>query len=87
MKLTPWFIDGELPVRPGVYNVSCQTEGQSGKWFAHFNGKLWARCWASFAGIGETAADKAMRYASEYGYKESDLGYDPKSWRGIYNEE
>lgn len=35
---TPWFIDGEKPVRVGVYQVSCQREDQSGRWHAYWNG-------------------------------------------------
>lgn len=82
MKLTPWFINGELPVRPGVYNVSCQEENQSGLWFCYFNGKLWAKAWA-ISSLNKPAADKAVRYYHEYGL----INDQPASWRGIYNEE
>lgn len=44
-KLTPWFPESVKPARPGVYNVSCRTSGQSGNWFARFNGEHWSPGW------------------------------------------
>lgn len=38
-KLTPWFVNGEKPLRPGVYNVSCQRSNQSGDWWSHWDGE------------------------------------------------
>lgn len=38
MKYTNWFVNGEKPVRIGVYNVSCQTQDQSGDWYSYWNG-------------------------------------------------
>lgn len=40
-SLTPWFTTGEAPVHPGVYNVSCQKENQSGDWYARWDGERW----------------------------------------------
>lgn len=40
-ELTPWFVNGEKPAYPGVYNVSCQKVGQSGKWWAYWCGSQW----------------------------------------------
>lgn len=40
-KLTPWFVNGETPELPGVYNVSCRKERQTGDWFAKWDGKRW----------------------------------------------
>lgn len=37
-KLTGWFVKGEKPVRKGVYNVSCQREHQSGRWWSYWDG-------------------------------------------------
>lgn len=41
-KYTPWFSFDTPPVRPGIYNVSCRTEGQTGRWFAKFDGLRWS---------------------------------------------
>lgn len=40
-ELTPWFVNGEKPARPGVYNVSCRRTDQTGLWYAKWNGKRW----------------------------------------------
>jgi hypothetical protein len=39
IPLTPWFPIRIKPVRVGVYNVSCKDSGQSGKWYAKWDGK------------------------------------------------
>lgn len=43
IELTPWFVNGEKPVRKGVYNVSCRKEHQSGQWYAYWDGERWSR--------------------------------------------
>lgn len=42
-KLTDWFVNGEKPVRPGVYNVSCRRKRQTGKWYAKWTGRRWLK--------------------------------------------
>lgn len=37
-KLTTWFTNGEKPAYPGVYNVSCRKENQTGEWYSYWNG-------------------------------------------------
>ena len=72
-KLTPWFVKGEKPARPGVYNVSCQKENQSGLWYALWDGEKWFR-----GNLDATAAAKmtfstiSRNYWHRYG-----------SWRGL----
>jgi hypothetical protein len=44
-KLTKWFPADVKPARPGVYNVSCLESGQSGKWYALFDGQRWSWKW------------------------------------------
>lgn len=40
-KLTNWFVKGEAPWEPGVYNVSCRKTKQSGDWWARWDGRRW----------------------------------------------
>lgn len=42
-KLTPWFsMAVRNPEQPGIYNVSCRSANQTGKWYAHFDGNRWS---------------------------------------------
>ncbi|QXV72220.1 hypothetical protein Acf1_00023 [Acidovorax phage ACF1] len=40
-KLANWFVNGEVPRGPGVYNVSCRKSEQSGDWYARWDGERW----------------------------------------------
>lgn len=40
-QMTPWFVNGEKPARPGVYNVSCRKTDQTGHWWASWDGETW----------------------------------------------
>lgn len=51
-KLTPWFINGEKPARPGVYNVSCRKHKQSGRWYARWDGVSWFRAFTGVSTAG-----------------------------------
>lgn len=71
-KMTPWFVNGEVPWEPGVYNVSCRKQDQTGTWFAHWNGEAW--------GYGDTSPEAVQQEG--YGIKPlhwSETG----SWRGL----
>ncbi len=73
-KLTPWFVNGEKPARPGVYNVSCRRTKQSGMYYAYFDGESFG----STAGWVETAwyqRGKQTRW--------SDAVNQHGSWRGL----
>jgi hypothetical protein len=84
LEMTDWFTDGTLPVRPGVYNVSCQKENQSGAWYAFFDGNGFGGCTCK-RGADENM-QKTFKRAILY-YVESGLVDGIKSWRGIYREE
>lgn len=56
--MNEWRIKGEKPDIIGVINISCQTENQSGIWYAYFDGKQtgpWAK-----------SPDKAVEYYNFY---------------------
>lgn len=84
MKLTPWFVNGKLPVRPGVYNVSCKTDEQSGKWFSYFDGKEFHGWCHSHP---RCSKQEAIKQAASKPYINWENCRQPASWRGIYNEE
>jgi len=72
-ELTPWFVDGEVPVLTGVYNVSCRKRAQSGDWFAQWDGVDWYCAHMSVVHASrETRATHEPRLWSEEG-----------SWRGL----
>jgi hypothetical protein len=70
LTLTPWFGGHINPARPGVYNVSCLTEEQSGDWYARFDGKHWYGNWATHPN-------------SSILCKPADFFGRPASWRGV----
>lgn len=72
-QLTPWFVNGEMPARPGVYNVSCQKHDQSGRWFSRWDGDRWF-----LAGI--TRADAAWQKTPA---TRLDTWHNYGSWRGL----
>lgn len=74
IKLTPWFPGTVLPVRKGLYNVSCRNTRQSGYWWAYFNGTHFSNNWSM-------DRRRALRFYKEY---KTDVGTNiPASWRGI----
>lgn len=70
-KMTPWFVNGEKPARPDVYNVSSRKGGQSGKWWARWDGSTWY------------CADKDKEFASRETnpVTPADYWHDEGSWR------
>ena len=71
-ELTPWFVNGEKPARPGVYNVSCRKLDQSGDWWSHWNGEAWS----------DASTDK--KKWQWRGYDLDGLFFSAKgSWRGL----
>ena len=83
MKLTPWFDTQDVPVRSGVYNVSCEKEGQSGNWFAYIkifpDGSICTSAWRRNKDV-----------CSDYGLDRFYRGFDyfeyVASWRGVLND-
>ena len=73
-ELTPWFVNGERPARPGVYNVSCRKLEQSGDWFARWDGEKWFMAYYE-----PGAAAHCMLPAASSGDYWSRKG----SWRGL----
>lgn len=72
-KLTPWFVDGSVPAREGVYNVSCRKRAQSGDWYARWDGATWYCAHQSvWSALHEGRAAERHRLWSEEG-----------SWRGL----
>ena len=71
-KMTPWFVNGEKPARPGAYNVSCRKRNQSGKFYAFFDGKKW--CWGIFPNPEQAAT---LYYDGE------SASMADGSWRGL----
>ena len=69
-KPTPWFVNGEKPVRPGVYNVSCQKRDQSGGWWSLFDGRQWSSPW-------RLSADRVATMGKKF------VDRAPASWRGL----
>lgn len=72
-KLTDWHIDGAKPHYPGVYNVSCEKEGQTGHWYAKWDGKTWYRAKPTIKG----ACDPYYTTLSP------DYWHEVGSWRGL----
>ncbi|WP_315127310.1 hypothetical protein [Comamonas antarctica] len=73
-KLTPWFVNGEKPARKGVYNVSCRSESQTGRWYSWWDGKTF--------GAFATNLDRAKEYHLMHpGARIASLGGG--SWRGL----
>lgn len=73
---TDWFVNGETPWEPGVYNVSCRKSSQSGKWYAKFDGSTWF-C----ATRTRHAAQEVMRTTST-----ADYWHREGSWRGLASD-
>lgn len=74
MKLTPWFVNGEKPVRPGVYERQ-----QFSLWpqvFSYWGGK-------SFGYLGSTP-DEAVRAFAQSGGRAS--YHQNRPWRGLAEE-
>jgi hypothetical protein len=38
-----WFVNGEKPWEPGIYNVSCRKQNQTGTWYAYWDGSAWSK--------------------------------------------
>lgn len=72
MKLTNWFVNGEKPVHKGVYNVSCQTQEQSGDWYSYWNGHRFGY----FSTNAEDAYDERFEKTTAV----------VESWRGILRD-
>lgn len=73
-KLTPWFTNGEKPAYPGVYNVSCRKENQTGEWYSYWNGLHFCPFSRKLEGAYRYATS-VERYTNEEG-----------SWRGLANK-
>ena len=69
-ELTPWFVNGEKPSRPGVYNVSARKDDQSVYWFARWDGMQWY--------MAHSNVSSAMREQFGMG-----LRWSRGSWRGL----
>lgn len=81
MKLTPWFVNGEKPVRPGVYNVSCEKSAQSGRWYSYWDGRKFGPFFAR--------VEWAREATIELGSKKWHAGVGllrRGSWRGLAEE-
>lgn len=74
-KLTPWFVNGEAPARPGVYLVDHAKAGQRFSQFAYWGGPR--------GGWGAAAPTPSQAFNRKR------LGLDPNyfhqtgSWRGL----
>lgn len=71
-QLTPWFVNGEKPAYPGVYNVSCRNSNQTGGWWSYWSGSQWY----SFSWCKEWALDY-------YQQSRRSARMDGGSWRGL----
>jgi hypothetical protein len=78
-KLTPWFPISAKPARKGVYNVSCQTENQSGNWYSYWDGVMFY----TFAGVDYNPPNRVIAIAAARGRRGDDMDAQPKSWRGL----
>ena len=79
-KLTPWFVNGEKPVRKGVYNVSCQRRHQSGTWFAYWDGKRFLPFDADKNGAEQSGREFLRKFK---GCGAGAFVLSGGSWRGI----
>jgi hypothetical protein len=78
MKLTPWFPIEILPVRVGVYNVSCQSEDQSGDWYSYFDGTKFGYF------VGKYDGDTRIETAGHaFRARDNRTRAEVLSWRGI----
>lgn len=77
-KLTPWFPFTTPPVRPGVYNVSCRYENQTGLWYGRFDGERWS-FWERAKGSHRNAIRSVDRNHCVLNTKEG-------TWRGLTKE-
>lgn len=78
MKYTDWFVNGEKPVRIGVYNISCRKYDQTGEWYVYWDGQGFCHDWT-------TDKNEAYQYylASN---GEHTLERHIGSWRGILKD-
>lgn len=83
MKLTPWFVNGEKPARPGVYNVSCRRTNQSGEWYSPWNGKNFG-CFDRDPKQAELR--RKMQGAGRNGLGAGNEVLPSGSWRGLAEE-
>lgn len=83
MKLTPWFVNGEKPVRPGVYSVSCRRQHQTGEWYSHWDGQ----CFGPFSLEPQRAEVAHARYKKAGDHVHAGNAVLPRgSWRGLAEE-
>ncbi len=75
-KLTPWFVNGELPARPGVYNVSCRKYAQTGSYWARWGEGMWYRAETTMhnAALTRSPTRVTNRWSTE------------GSWRGLASD-
>lgn len=82
MKLTPWFVNGEKPVRPGVYEVNLCAPGTASfdPAYSYFDGKNWAEfLWfKDCGGTPQKAYDGRKRNTG--------AGRQCMYWRGLAEE-
>jgi len=69
-NLTEWYPIDIKPVRKGVYNVSCRSEDQTGRWYSYWNGSNF-----NYYGLNVIKATQMK--------KDKGSGPFTKSWRGI----
>lgn len=72
-QMTPWFVNGEKPARPGVYNVSCRKREQTGRWWARWDGKTW---YVAARGVEYAESNKSPTTRHHFWHKSG-------SWRGL----
>lgn len=73
-KLTPWFPGDVKPVRPGIYNVSCRDEWQTGEWYAKFDGDGWLWGWCHQTRLASSEI---------FNRPQDKICKAPASWRGL----
>ena len=78
MKLTPWFVNGEKPVRAGVYEVS----GEKG---VPFTPNLFAH-WSPRKGWGAASCSAVAAEGGRNRGADRDRYHDRGSWRGLAEE-
>lgn len=68
------------PTRPGIYNVSCLNTGQSGNWYAHFDGSRWSD-WERIdrAGSWQKLVKLVLKTSGAWGPGRS-------TWRGLASD-
>lgn len=74
-KLTPWFVNGEPPARPGVYQQMCGLGKKVG--YQYWSGEKWGLWY-------EMASDAANRHA----FEEDFFAYPHcgEKWRGLASD-